>query len=158
MRYFCRVFSFVFLIGFSALAQNSLNTPEIEHRVGELLKRMTLEEKVGQLVQYSGGNATGPGTEGLDYRELIAKGQIGSLLNVTGAAETNSLQRVAMERSRLKIPLLFGLDVIHGYRTIFPVPLAMASTWDPQLVEQAAHVAAQEAATEGVRCDLLPHG
>jgi beta-glucosidase len=117
---------------------------------------MTLEEKIGQLVQFSAGNATGPESGNISFRELVAKGQLGSLLNVTGAAETNALQRIAVTQSRLKIPLLFGLDVIHGYRTIFPVPLGMASTWDPQLVEQAARIAAQEATAEGVRWTFSP--
>ncbi len=145
-----------FLLLVSSLAANSLDQPDIDRRVEALLKRMTLEEKVGQLVQYSGGNATGPASEGISLRDLIAKGQLGSLLNVTGATETNALQRIAMTQSRLKIPLLFGLDVIHGYRTIFPVPLGMASTWDPQLIEQASRVAAQEATAEGVRWTFSP--
>ena len=117
---------------------------------------MTLDEKVGQLVQYSAGNATGPASDGISFRELIAKGQLGSLLNVTGAAETNALQRIAMTQSRLKIPLLFGLDVIHGYRTIFPVPLGMAATWDPSLVERASRIAAEEATAEGIRWTFSP--
>jgi beta-glucosidase len=146
----------VLLITTPAPAQNNLQNPETERRVDELLQRMTLEEKVGQLVQCSAGTATGPGTTCGDYQERIAKGQIGSLLNVTGAVDTNALQRVAVEQSRLKIPLLFGLDVIHGYRTIFPVPLGMASTWDPDLIEQAARVAAIEAAQEGVRWTFSP--
>jgi beta-glucosidase len=137
-------------------AQPDVERLNFEQRVEALLKQMTLEEKVGQLVQYSAGNATGPASEAVSFRELIAKGQLGSLLNVTGVAETNALQRIAMERSRLRIPLLFGLDVIHGYRTIFPVPLGMASTWDPQLVEQASRVAAQEASAEGVRWTFSP--
>ncbi len=148
---------FVFLLFASSLfAADGLARPDLEHRVDALLKQMTLEEKVGQLVQYSAGNATGPASERLSFQELIAKGQLGSLLNVTGAAETNALQRIAIERSRLKIPLLFGLDVIHGYRTIFPVPLALASTWNPQLVEQASRVAAQEASAEGIRWTFSP--
>jgi len=87
---------------------------------------------------------------------MIAAGQIGSLLNLTGAKETNELQRIAMTRSRLKIPLLFGLDVIHGYQTIFPVPLGLASTWNPDLVEKAAAAAAREASAEGVRWTFSP--
>jgi beta-glucosidase len=142
----------------SAHAQLS-STPlddRIERRVDDLLRRMTLEEKIGQLVQYSTGRPTGPGTGRADYREQIAKGQLGSLLNLTGAAETNALQRLAVEQSRLHIPLLFGLDVIHGYRTIFPVPIAMASTWDPGLVERASRFAAREATKEGIRWTFSP--
>src|SRR5512144_505498 len=129
----------------SLSAQNQLENPDLDRRVETLLQRMTLDEKVGQLVQCSYGAATGPGSACEDIQGRIAKGQIGSLLNVTGAKETNEMQRLAVEKSRLGIPLLFGLDVIHGYRTEFPVPIGMASTWDPDLVEKAARVAAKEA-------------
>jgi beta-glucosidase len=144
------------LIVTSALAQSEFGSPEVEHRVATLLRRMTVEEKVGQLVQYSAGVPTGPGTGRANYREQIAKGQVGSFLGLTGAAETNALQRIAVEHSRLGIPLIFALDVIHGYRTLFPVPLAMASTWDTQLVEQAARAAAKEATAEGIRWTFSP--
>ena len=142
----------------TALAQAvaPLSDPAIEARVSALLQQMTLEEKLGQLNQFSAGAATGPGTGRSEYKQMIAAGQIGSLLNLTGAKETNEMQRIAMTRSRLKIPLLFGLDVIHGYRTIFPVPLGLASTWNPDLVEKAAAAAAREAAAEGVRWTFSP--
>src|SRR5438067_6269239 len=135
---------------------NALNDPRLDARVESLLRQMTLEEKIGQLNQYSGGQATGPESGRGDYRQMIAKGQIGSLLNVTGAADTNALQKMAVDQSRLKIPLLFGLDVIHGYRTVFPVPLGMAATWDPTLVERASRVAAEEATAAGVRWTFSP--
>ncbi|CAN5719081.1 glycoside hydrolase family 3 N-terminal domain-containing protein [soil metagenome] len=142
----------------TALAQAvaPLNDPAIESRVSSLLQQMTLEEKLGQLNQFSAGAATGPGTGRSEYRQMIAAGQIGSLLNLTGAKETNEMQRIAMTQSRLKIPLLFGLDVIHGYRTIFHVPLGLASTWNPELVEKTAAAAAREAAAEGVRWTFSP--
>jgi len=105
--------------------------PSLNARVESLLDRMTLEEKIGQLVQYSAGQATGPGTGRTDYKDMIARGQIGSLLNVTNTPLINEYQHIAVEKSRLHIPLLFGLDVIHGFRTEFPIPLGMASTWDP---------------------------
>jgi beta-glucosidase len=133
-----------------------LNSPAIESKVNALLKQMTLEEKVGQLNQYSAGAPTGPGTGRSDYVEMISKGEIGSLFNVKGAKDTNAFQRVALEKSRLKIPILFGLDVIHGYRTIFPVPLGMSATWNPDLVERAARLAAQETAAEGIRWTFSP--
>src|SRR5580704_272932 len=123
--------------------RSNLAEPATERRVEDLLKQMTLEEKVGQLVQYSVGTPTGPGTGRGGYEEMIAGGQVGSLFNLENAAAANRYQHMAMEKSRLHIPLLFGLDVIHGYRTIFPVPLAMASTWDPPVVERAAHLAAE---------------
>jgi beta-glucosidase len=150
-----RLMGLILTVTLSSFAQN-LQRPEVEHRINDLLKQMTLAEKVGQLVQCSAGTPTGPGSTCADYRDRIAKGEIGSLLNVTGAAETNALQHIALEQSRLKIPLLFGLDVIHGYRTIFPVPLGMASTWDTELIEHAARVAAQEASRDGVRWTFSP--
>ena len=139
----------------SAWSQTWANDPKIEARVESLLKQMTLEEKVGQVNQYSAGSPTGPGTGRSGYEDMIAKGQIGSLFNVTGA-DVNRYQHIAMEKSRLKIPLIFGLDVIHGYRTEFPVPLALSATWDPALVENAMRIAAQEASADGIRWTFSP--
>jgi beta-glucosidase len=136
--------------------RSDLATLSIERRVDELLKQMTLEEKVGQLAQYSIGAPTGPETSRNDYAEMTAKGQIGSLYNLVDAKQTNYYQHIAVEKSRLHIPLANGLDVIHGYRTVFPVPLGMASTWDPPLVESAARLAAQEASADGVRWTFSP--
>jgi len=128
----------------------------LDTRVNALLGKMTLEEKIGQLVQYSSGQPTGPGTGRSDYEDMIAKGQIGALFNIATAKETNRFQRLAVEKSRLRIPIVFGLDVIHGFRTTFPVPLALASTWDPSLVEQTARIAAREASATGVRWTFSP--
>src|SRR5271166_5471404 len=156
-----RILFFTFLL-FGVMAAQSaspttwVNDPQIESRIESLLKQMTLEEKIGQLVTYSAGARTGPGTGRSDYKEMIAKGQLGSLFNLTGASETNAMQKIAVEKSRLHIPLLFGLDVIHGFRTEFPVPLAMSATWDPALVESAARVAAKEAGRAGVRWTYSP--
>jgi beta-glucosidase len=126
---------------------------DIERRVDALLRRMTQEEKLGQL-QILDGEANG------NYRpehvEMIRKGLLGSTLNVRGAKRTNELQRIAVEQSRLKIPVLFGFDVIHGYRTIFPISLGEAASWDPATVERAASVAAAEAAASGVRWTFAP--
>jgi len=130
--------------------------PSIEPRVEELLKKMTLEEKVGQLVQYSAGQPTGPGTGRTDYNDMLAKGQIGALFNIVTAKESNAFQRIAVEKSRLHIPLLFGLDVIHGFRTEFPIPLGISATWDPLLAERAARVAAREASATGIRWAFSP--
>src|SRR5882762_2626449 len=139
-----------------AVNANPLEAPGLEEKVNALLQKMTPEEKIGQLVQYSAGQATGPTSGRTDDRDMIQKGQVGSLFNVTGARETNALQRIAVEDSRLKIPLIFGLDVIHGYRTTFPVPLALAATWSPEIVEQAARIAASEASSAGVRWTFSP--
>ena len=136
--------------------ETGIADPSLDARVESILRSMTLEEKVGQLVQYSAGQATGPGTGRTDYKDMIARGQIGSLLNVIDTPLLNEYQRIAVEKSRLHIPLLFGLDVIHGFRTEFPIPLGMASTWDPTLVEKASHVAALEASAIGIRWTFSP--
>ncbi|HEV3272912.1 MAG TPA: glycoside hydrolase family 3 N-terminal domain-containing protein [Candidatus Methylacidiphilales bacterium] len=133
------------------LADKALNA-----RVEKLLTAMSLEQKVGQLTQYTGGEWTGPEGNPLDYDAMIERGEIGSLFNVVGAYSTNRYQHLAVEKSPLHIPLLFGYDVIHGEHTIFPVPLALASSFDPDLVRQLAHMAAQEAADDGVRWVFSP--
>jgi len=136
--------------------QGGISDPSIGPKVEALLRKMTLEEKVGQLVQYSAGQPTGPGTGRTDYKDMIGKGQIGALFNITKAPDSNAFQRIAVEQSRLHIPLLFGLDVIHGFRTEFPIPLGLASTWNPVLVEKAARVAAREASATGIRWTFSP--
>ena len=137
-------------------ARTGIYDPALDARVESLLRQMTLGEKVGQLVQFSAGQPTGPGTGRTDYEDMIAKGQIGALFNISTAKEINAYQRIAVEKSRLRIPIVFGLDVIHGFRTVYPVPLAMASTWDPLLVEQAARIAAREASSTGIRWTFSP--
>src|SRR6476646_2108635 len=126
---------------------------DVEREVNALIAKMTLAEKLGQLQQLDG---EGPGNFRPEHVELVRKGLLGSTLNVRGAQRTNELQRVAVNESRLKIPLLFGFDVIHGYRTIFPIPFGEAASWDPKLAEQSAAVAAQEANTNGVRWTFAP--
>ncbi|NIM50743.1 MAG: glycosyl hydrolase [Gemmatimonadales bacterium] len=141
-------FAIVLLLSCSLPGTASSQTGAIDQRVDDLLSRMTLEEKVGQLVQYSGFNE--------ERAAAIREGRVGSLLNVTGAENTNRVQRIAVEESRLGIPLLFGLDVIHGYRTIFPIPLATASSWDPELVTAIETIAAREARASGVHWTFAP--
>lgn len=121
-------------------------------RVATLLARMTLAEKVGQVVQVNVGE--GGLTAGLS--SAIGDGRVGSVLNAVGAEVTNELQRLAVEQSRLGIPLLIGRDVIHGFRTIFPIPLGQASSWDPSLVREAARISAIEAASAGVNWTFAP--
>ena len=127
-----------------------LASPELNARVEALLKKMTLEEKVGQLAQFAAGYATGPGASNLRYDDLVAKGQLGSMLNVVGAEATNHYQHIAMEKTRLQIPILFGQDVIHGHRTTFPIPLAVAASWDPDAAELVARYGAKEARADGI--------
>ena len=126
---------------------------DIEQRINALLARMTLEEKLGQLQQLDG---EANGNYRPEHLGLVRRGLLGSTLNVRGAARTNELQRVALDQSRLKIPVLFGFDVIHGYRTIFPVPLGEASSWDPAVAERSASIAAAEARAAGVHWTFAP--
>lgn len=122
---------------------------EIENKVEALLGKMTLEEKLGQMNQLSPW----------DFNELagkVRKGEVGSILNYTDSALVNKIQRVAVEESRLGIPLLVSRDVIHGYKTIFPIPLGQAATFNPQIVERGARVAAVEASADGIRWTFAP--
>jgi beta-glucosidase len=145
---------FLLLLAILSLpAAASPQQADVERRVEALLARMTLEEKLGQLQQLDG---EANGNYRPEHLELVRKGLLGSTLNVRGARRVNELQRIAVEQSRLKIPLLFAFDVIHGYRTVFPVPLGEASSWDVAAVERAAHVAAAEASAAGVKWTFAP--
>ena len=128
----------------------------IDQKVEALLRQMTLEEKIGQLNQYTGDNAaTGPITINPNKQAEIKQGLIGSMLNILGTKYTRQYQELAMQ-SRLKIPLLFGQDVIHGYKTTFPIPLAEAASWDLEAMELTARIAATEAAAAGIHWTFAP--
>jgi beta-glucosidase len=124
----------------------------IEERVKALLAQMTLPEKIGQMSQLNAGEGYAPDYLGHGLRA----GQIGSILNVVDVTTVNELQRIAVEESRLGIPLLVGRDVIHGFKTIMPIPLGQAATWNPDVVREGARVAALEAATTGVNWTFAP--
>ena len=128
----------------------------IAQKVDSVLQLMTLEEKIGQLNQYSGDwSHTGPITRDGDKQSQIKKGQLGSMLNIVGVEHTRTLQELAMQ-SRLKIPLLFGQDVIHGLKTTFPIPLAEAASWDLPAIERSARIAAKESAASGIHWTFAP--
>jgi beta-glucosidase len=146
----CFLSSVAISVAQSGPPNSQLASKELNARVEKLLKQMTLEEKIGQTVQYSAGFATGPAGAKVSYDELTQQGKIGSMLNVYGAEKTNHYQHIAMEKSRLHIPILFGQDVIHGMHTTFPVPLGLASSWDAKLVESVARTSAVESRAEGV--------
>jgi beta-glucosidase len=126
--------------------------PDLERRVSDLLRQMTIEEKLGQMSQSTSMQI--PLSD--QIREEIRRGRWGSFLNAGGPRDREEAQHIARTESRLKIPLLFGRDVIHGYRTVFPIPLGQAASWDPDLVRQAARIAALEATSEGIRWTFAP--
>ncbi len=123
-------------------------------RIDALLARMTLEEKLGQLQQLPASGKTGELLEG--QRDLIRRGLVGSIYQVRDARTANEIQRIAVEESPAKVPILFGFDVIHGYRTIFPIPLGEASSWDPSAAGRSSRIAAEEASAAGVRWAFAP--
>jgi len=147
---FTIVFALLLAFPFTSTSQRPSN---VEQKIEALLARMTLEEKLGQLQQLDG---EANGNYRPEHLDLVRKGMLGSTLNVRGAQRTNELQRIAVEQSRLKIPVLFGFDVIHGYRTIFPVPLGEASSWDPPVADRSASIAAAEARAAGVHWTFAP--
>lgn len=130
---------------------------EVDKFVDDLLSRMTLEEKIGQTVLYTSGYdvITGP-TVDPNYKEYLKKGMVGGIFNAVGADYTRSLQKIAVEETRLGIPLIFGYDVIHGQRTIFPIPLAESCSWDLEAMERSARIAASEATAEGINWIYAP--
>jgi beta-glucosidase len=138
-------------LDFSAAAA-TIEKDEIEHSIAGLISRMSITEKIGQMTQVNG--AAGKIPE--DLREALRNGRIGSILNEVEPGTVNELQRIAVEESRLGIPLLMGRDVIHGFKTILPIPLGQAATWNPGLVEQGARLAAVEAASVGVNWTFAP--
>lgn len=138
-------------IGITVSAQKS-----IDQKVTELMAKMTLEEKIGQLNQYNDDiTATGPITKDTDKAGQVRAGKLGSILNAVGTKNTKNWQDQAMQ-SRLKIPLLFGQDVIHGFRTTFPIPLGETATWDMNLIEKSARIAATEASAYGIHWTFAP--
>ena len=155
------------LFGMTIYAQKQNNTvpvykdpkASIESRINDLLNRMTVEEKAGQLNQLNGGNFTGPALNNPSQQTkilMVKDGKIGSFLNVVGAEETMAIQKIAVDQSRLGIPILFGFDVIHGFKTIFPVPLAEACSWDLKQIELDCTIAAKEAASSGLHWTFAP--
>lgn len=156
------ILSSIVIIGISGFVQTPQQKSSdeiIAERVDSVLSLMTLEEKIGQLNQLSYGIGWGPTVKVSvpdEYKQMIKEGKIGSFLNAIGAEFTYELQKIAVQESRLKIPLIFGLDVIHGFKTTFPVPLGEAATWQPEIIEMSAHYQALEAASAGIHWTFSP--
>ncbi|MDP2058185.1 MAG: glycoside hydrolase family 3 N-terminal domain-containing protein, partial [Flavobacteriaceae bacterium] len=139
--------------------KTSLN-PKFDQKVDSILSLMTLEEKIGQMNQYNGfWEVTGPAPEGGDAAikyEQLRKGLVGSMLNVNGVENVRAVQKIAVEETRLGIPLIIGYDVIHGYKTLSPIPLAESASWDLDAIRKSAEVAAAEAAAAGINWTFAP--
>ena len=155
------VFTVMAFVGFVQAKDNvAVIAVPVEERIEALIAEMTLEEKAGQLTQFANpGDVTGPTPKGerdKKKRDLVKSGIVGSVLNVVGVEEVRTLQRIAVEESRLGIPLIFAYDVIHGQKTMFPVPLAEAASWDLELIEKSARIAAVEAAAQGLNWTFAP--
>lgn len=160
MKFYHSIFSFFFLIlTFTSCDKKTqlAETPdEFNRKSDSIISLMTLDEKIGQLVLFtSNWDVTGP-TINNDYKRYIKEGKTGAVFNAFTAAYTKELQRIAVEETRLGIPLLFGYDVIHGHRTIFPIPLGESASWDLKAIEKSARIAATEASAEGIHWTFAP--
>lgn len=140
----------------AAAAAGRPSDDAMERYVDALMRRMTLEEKIGQLNLPSAGDITTGQAKSSDIAEKIRRGAVGGLFNIKGVEKIRDVQRIAVEESRLGIPLIFGMDVIHGYETTFPIPLALTATWDMEAVERAARIAAVEASAAGICWTFSP--
>lgn len=149
-----QVASFVMIATLSVQAQKS--PQDMDRFIGNLMKKMTLEEKIGQLNLPVTGEITTGQAKSSDISAKIKRGEVGGLFNLKGVAKIKDVQELAVEESRLGIPLLFGMDVIHGYETIFPIPLGLSCTWDLSAIEESARIAAVEASADGISWTFSP--
>lgn len=144
------------LIGVTATVQAQKSPQDMDRFVDALMRRMTVEEKIGQLNLPVTGEITTGQAKSSDVAKKIEQGLVGGLFNLKGVAKIRDVQKLAVENSRLGIPLLFGMDVIHGYETIFPIPLGLSCTWDMAAIEQSARIAATEASADGISWTFSP--
>lgn len=145
--------------GTNTSKKSAMQDDAIEQKVDSVLALMNLKEKIGQMVQYSASwDVTGPASaEGDKFKEeKLKKGEVGSMLNVTSVEAVRNAQKLVMENSRLKIPLIFAYDVIHGYKTIFPIPLGESASWDLDIIEKSARIAAKETSAAGMQWTFAP--
>jgi beta-glucosidase len=145
------------LLGLTACQKSEQrSTSNVEQRIDSLMKLMTLEEKIGQLNLPSAGAFTTGAVESSDIAKKITEGKVGGLFNIKTVANIREMQKIAVETSRLKIPLIFGMDVIHGYESVFPIPLGLSCSWDMNLIERSARIAAIEASADGINWTFSP--
>lgn len=155
MKKMKRLFTLIFLV-MSVLGASAARDREMDRFITSLMKKMTLREKLGQLNLQPGDDVTTGGEMQTEFGKIVAEGDMGAVLNVLGADKIRAIQKTAVEESRLGIPILFGLDVIHGYHTIFPIPLAQSCSWDLQAIEQGARIAAEECSADGISWTYSP--
>ena len=156
-KLFKRITSLLTVTFLGMTALQAQNAPlDMDRFVDALLKRMTVDEKIGQLnLPVTGEIVTGQ-AKSSDIAGKIKRGEVGGILNLTGVERIRDVQKLAVENSRLGIPLIFGLDVIHGYETIFPIPLGLSCTWDMKSIEESARIAAIEASADGISWTFSP--
>lgn len=146
-----------FLLAFLAWhASPAQSNQKMDQFIDQLMAKMTVEEKIGQLNLVTGGEATTGTTVSTDVEAKIRNGQIGGIFSMSTPSKIRKTQEIAIKQSRLKIPIIFGMDVIHGYRTVFPIPLGLAATWDMGLIQQSARIAAEEATADGINWAFSP--
>jgi beta-glucosidase len=140
----------------SACQSGGSKVSTTDKRIDSLMNLMTLEEKIGQLNLPSAGAFVTGSVESSDIAKKIEKGMVGGLFNIKSVANIKEMQKIAVEKTRLKIPLIFGMDVIHGYESVFPIPLGLSCSWDMKLIERSARIAAQEASADGINWTFSP--
>jgi len=156
MKQLLTTFALLLVLSHQQLAAQQTNEQKMKVFIDALMKKMTLDEKIGQLnLPGSGDIVTGQASNS-DIGKKIKEGKVGGLFNIKSVAKIKAVQKVAVEESRLKIPMLFGMDVIHGYQTVFPIPLGLSASWDMQLIEQSARIAAIEASADGINWTFSP--
>jgi beta-glucosidase len=152
-----KLFGFIIFVLVTACNQVPKNEVSgIDKRVDSLINLMTLEEKIGQLNLPSAGAFVTGSVESSDIAKKIEQGKVGGLFNIKTVANIREMQKIAVEKSRLKIPLIFGMDVIHGYESVFPIPLGLSCSWDMKLIERSARIAATEASADGINWTFSP--
>src|SRR5690606_31684930 len=137
-------------------APQSTQDRALSKKIDSLMSLMTLEAKLGQLNLPAAGDITTGQASSSNIAQKIREEKVGGLFNIKGVEKIREVQRIAVEESRLKIPLIFGMDVIHGYETVFPIPLGLSCSWDMELIEKSARMAAQEASADGISWTFSP--
>ena len=153
MRKTLTIIGLIITISVTSPAQNNA---KMKSYIDALMKKMTVDEKIGQLnLPGSGDIVTGQASNS-DIGKKIREGKVGGLFNIKTVEKIRAVQKVAVEESRLKIPMIFGMDVIHGYETVFPIPLGLSCTWDMKAIERSAQIAAMEASADGINWTFSP--